>query len=201
MPRQSTKSAPELDGSSREKIRQAAARLFADRGFARASMRELARAADMSLAGLYHHFPGKNELLFEIQRDAYERLLAPLKDIPDDIHPAEKIAALIHNHLRFFITHITEMKVLSHEAEVLDDALGRRIRRQKRRYFDIYHGAVIALLAENRRRDLNPRTVTMMLFGMINWIYNWYRPRSDGNAEELARQMTEVFLHGIKREH
>ncbi len=201
MPRQSTQPATQLNGSSRERVRRAAARLFAERGFARASMRELARAAEMSLAGLYHHFPGKNELLFEIQRDAYERLLAPLKEIPPETRPAEKIAALIHNHLRFFINHITEMKVLSHEADVLGDALGRRIRRQKRRYFDIYHGAVVKLLAENGRRDLDPRTVTMTLFGMINWIYTWYRPRSDGNAEELARQMTEMFLHGIERKN
>lgn len=201
MTRQPAPSAPEMNGSSRERVRRAAARLFAERGFARASMRELARAAGMSLAGLYHHYPGKNELLFEIQRDAYERLLAPLKEIPAETRPAEKIAALIHNHLHFFINHITEMKVLSHEADVLGDALGRRIRRQKRRYFDIYHGAVVALLAENGRRDLDPRTVTMTLFGMINWIYNWYRPRSDGGAEELARQMTAVFLHGIKREN
>ena len=50
-----------------------------------------------------------------------------------------------------------------------------------------------------RGLDFNARTAVMSLFGMINWIYTWYNPRVDGNAEALAQQMGDIVLNGIVR--
>ena len=52
-------------------------------------------------------------------------------------------------------------------------------------------------LRRRRGLDFNTRTAVMSLFGMINWIYTWYNPRVDGNAEDLAEQMGNLFLKGI----
>jgi AcrR family transcriptional regulator len=160
-------------------------------------MRDLAQEAQMSLSGLYHHFPGKDELLYEIQREAFDRLFTPLTELAADTPPIDRIRLFIHNHLKLFAGHITEMKVLSHEADALGDTLGRQMRRMRRKYYDICHGMVVDLLAENGRRKLDPRIVTMSLFGMINWIYTWYRPRDGASVNELAGQMTEIFLNGV----
>lgn len=201
MPRQADKSPATPSTTSRERVRTAAARLFARQGFERTSMRDLARAAGMSLSGLYYHFPGKDELLYDIQRDAFDRLFDPLTRLPEATPPAEKIALLIQNHLEFFAAHITEMKVLSHEAEALRNSLGRQMRRMRRRYYDICHAVVTDLLKERERTDLDPRITTMTLFGMINWIYTWYRPGTDGSVPQLAQQMTDVFLNGVQTRH
>jgi len=160
-------------------------------------MRDLAREAEMSLAGLYHHFAGKDELLFEIQRDAFDRLFEPLTRLADETPAAERIELLIRNHLEFFAAHITEMKVLSHEADALGDALGRQMRRQRRRYYDICLKVVTDLITERGNHHLDPRVATMSLFGMINWIYTWYRPQSGISVDALARQMSEIFLNGV----
>jgi Tetracyclin repressor-like, C-terminal domain len=45
--------------------------------------------------------------------------------------------------------------------------------------------------------EFSSRTAALSLFGMMNWIYTWYRPRADGNAEELAQQMGDIFLRGV----
>jgi hypothetical protein len=52
-------------------------------------------------------------------------------------------------------------------------------------------------LRRDRGLDFNARTAVMSVFGMINWIYTWYSPRVDGNAEALAEQMGNIVLNGI----
>jgi AcrR family transcriptional regulator len=200
MPRRNAKTLP-ADGPETPgvRVRTAATRLFAERGFAGSSLRDLARASGMSLAGLYHHFDSKDTLLFELQRDAYERLMQPLNDISADAEPLEKLEALVQNHLRFFAADITAMKVLSHEAEALDGDLGDRVRRMRRKYYNHFLSIVTELLRVSRRKDLNPRVATMTLFGMINWIYTWYKPATDGPPDRLASQMVGIFLNGLDR--
>jgi AcrR family transcriptional regulator len=200
MTRRSARDSGNNSESQGDRVRSAAARLFAERGFARASMRDLAGAAGMSLSGLYHYFEGKDDLLYELQRDAFERLTGPLAELPEDLSPAAKIERLVLNHIEFFASHITEMKVLSHESNALSDELARKMRRLRRNYYDLCLAIVTDLLKSRRRRDLDPRIATMSLFGMINWIYTWYKPATDGPAAQLAKQMTEIFLHGVDRE-
>jgi AcrR family transcriptional regulator len=160
-------------------------------------MRDLAQSAPMSLSGLYHHFRSKDELLFEIQRDAFERLLAPLRNMNSG-SPEAQIEFLVLNHLSFFTRHITEMKVLSHELETLGGAYGRRIGRLRASYYKLCLKIVTELVKSRGRRDLDPRVTTMTLFGMINWIYRWYGSLPGQNATLLARQMTAIFLHGVE---
>jgi hypothetical protein len=87
------------------------------------------------------------------------------------------------------------MKVLSHEDEVLKNGHGAEIAAIKREYVQI----CVQLIEEWKRskgRNGSSRTAALSLFGMMNWIYTWYRPR-DGGAEELAREMGDIFLWGL----
>ena len=199
MPRRSAGNSKSQVIAPGDRVRQAATKLFAARGFARTSMRDLAKESGISLAGLYHHFPSKDDLFFELQRDAYERLTAPLADLSPESAPEQRLRDLIFNHITFFASDITAMKVLSHEAEALDGEMGRKMRRMRRQYFEICLTIVTELLETNSRKDLVPRSVTMTLFGMINWIYTWYKPATDGPANQLADQMSGIFLNGIER--
>jgi TetR/AcrR family transcriptional regulator len=160
-------------------------------------MRDIAQSAGLSLAGLYHHFPGKDELLFRIEVDAYRRLVEPVRELPPAMPPAEKVRRIVHNHVLFFAGQITEMKVLSHELTALGGERGRRITGMQRDYFALCHGAVSDLLRRTGRRTRRARVATMCLFGMMNWIYTWYDPERDGDPEDLARRMTQVLMHGL----
>ena len=85
--------------TSRERLLAAAVSLFAERGFERASMRDLAARTGMSLAGLYHHFASKDQLLYALQLDAFGRLFASLDGMPSEAPPAARLEFLIRNHL------------------------------------------------------------------------------------------------------
>ena len=98
----------------------AAAEVFAERGYHETSMRDLARSAGISLAGVYYYVQSKEELLFLIQSRNFEAVIAGMREALDGVtDPLERIARFIDNHLDYFATHMAEMKVLSHEAGAL----------------------------------------------------------------------------------
>ncbi len=174
-----------------------ATEVFCLKGYEGASMRDISRATGMSLAGLYYYFESKERLLFLIQKHTFttilEKLKARLKSVAD---PEQRIRIFILNHLEYFVSNQQGLKVLSHEDESLKNGLSSEIAGIKREYYRICLG----LMDELRRKrglDFNTRTAVMSVFGMINWIYTWYNPRVDGNAEALAQQMGNIFLNGI----
>jgi AcrR family transcriptional regulator len=174
-----------------------ATEVFCLKGYEGASMRDLSRATGMSLAGLYHYCESKERLLFLIQKHTFttiiEKLKARIENVTD---PEQRIRIFILNHLQYFVSNRQRLKVLSHEDECLKNGLSSEIAGIKREYYRICLGLMEDLQRE-RGLDFNARTAVMSLFGMINWIYTWYNPRVDGDAEELAQQMGNIVLNGI----
>ncbi len=160
-------------------------------------MRDLSRATGMSLAGLYHYFESKERLLFLVQKHTFTTILVNLKARLDKAtDPEQRIRIFIQNHLEYFVSNQQGLKVLSHEDESLKNGLGAEIAGIKREYYRMCL-RLMEDLRRDRRLDFNARTAVMSLFGMINWIYTWYNPRIDGNAEALAEQMGNLVLNGI----
>jgi AcrR family transcriptional regulator len=173
--------------------------VFCDKGYEGASMRDLSRASGMSLAGLYYYFESKERLLYLIQKHTFTTILEKLKQRLEAVtDPEQRIRIFILNHLEYFVMNQRGLKVLAHEDEALKDGLGAEIAGIKREYYRLCLG-LMEELKRAKGGDFNARTAVMSLFGMINWIYTWYNPRVDGNAEDLARQMGDIFLNGIAR--
>ena len=160
-------------------------------------MRDLSRASGMSLAGLYYYFESKEKLLYLIQRHTFttilERLQSRLEGVSD---PETRIRVFIANHLEYFLANQKAMKVLSHEDEVLKNGYGSEIAGIKREYVRTCV-ALVDDLKRTKTLDFSSRTAALSLFGMMNWIYTWYKARLDGNAEELAQEMGNIFLNGL----
>jgi AcrR family transcriptional regulator len=174
-----------------------ATEVFDEKGYEGASMRDLSRATGMSLAGLYYYFDSKEKLLYLIQKHTFgtivERLRERLKASAD---PEERIRICILNHLEYFLANQQAMKVLSHEDEVLKNHYGAEIAALKREYYRICID-LLDDLKNDRRLQFSSRTAVLSLFGMMNWIYTWYKPRADGGASKLAQEMADLFLRGV----
>jgi len=180
-------------------LRQAAA-VFRTLGYHQASIRDISRATGISLAGLYYYFSSKEELLFLIQRHAFETILEAAKaELRGLESPEHRLRALIRLHLQFFLDHPNEMKVLTHEEEWLSKHRGREVRAIKRAYYQLCFAEVQTLKENYGRGGLNTRLAVLSLFGMMNWIYTWYNPKIDPDAEACAKAMADIFLHGILR--
>ena len=173
--------------------------VFCEKGYEGASMRDLSRATGMSLAGLYYYFESKERLLFLIQKHAFSTILVRLKERRENVtDPEQRVRIFILNHLEYFVSNQQALKVLSHEDESLRNGIGSEITALKHEYYRICLG-LMQDLRRDRHLECHPRTAVMSLFGIINWIYTWYNPRVDGNAEVLAEQMGDLVLNGIAR--
>ena len=182
-----------------EILRQAAA-VFCARGYHQASIRDIARATGVSLAGLYYYFSSKEHLLYLIQRHAFQTMLESARATLEPLNdPEERLRTFIHLHLQFFLEHPNEMKVLTHEEEWLEAERRREVHALKRAYYRLCFTQVEALKKARKLKGLNTRLAALSLFGMMNWIYTWYKPGQDPDARECARQMSEIFLHGLYR--
>ena len=179
------------------KILEHATEVFCDKGYEGASMRDLSRATEMSLAGMYHYFGSKERLLYLIQKHTFSTILDRLRDqLRETSDPENGIRIFIHNHLKYFLEHQRGMKVLSHEDEVLDGDYGREVAEIKREYYRICR-ELLNRYKKEKGLEFDSRIAVLSLFGMMNWIYTWYNPRLDGGAEELSREMGNIFFRGI----
>jgi len=185
----------------RDRLLSHAARVFADKGYDGTSMRDLARASGMSLAGMYYYVKGKEDLLFQIQKTVFEAVTQGAREVIAREATAEgRLGAFIRHHVTFFATHMAEMKVLAHEAESLSGEMLEELRRIKRGYVQLMLDLLAAIDGQGPG-DRTKRTVAAYtLFGMMNWIYTWYKPNGPVSVPDLADAITRLFLTGYQVE-
>jgi AcrR family transcriptional regulator len=182
-----------------EFILRTAARIFAEKSYHSTSMRDISRATEVSLAGLYHYCKSKEELLFLIQDNCFGRVLERLEErLAEVTDPIQKLRIFIDNHLAFFAANMAEMKVLSHEADSLAGDLHQHVSGKKQRYTKLAREILEELQQQQppgERIDLTASTYA--LFGMMNWIYNWYDPQGKLKVTGLVENISRLFLHGF----
>src|SRR5919202_2051606 len=183
-----------------EFILRTSARIFAAKGFHSTSMRDIARATRVSLAGLYYYCKSKDELLFLIQDNCFGRVLERLQErLKETDEPTARLRLVIENHLSFFAANMAEMKVLSHEADSLAGELHARVAGQKQQYPRLVRRTLADVQAAqaDARPKLDLTVATYALFGMMNWIYNWYDPAGKLAVSDLVESISRLFLEGF----
>lgn len=179
-------------------VLKTSAAVFAGKGYHSTSMRDISRAAKMSLSGLYYYFNSKEELLFLIQDYCFSTVIGDCRKLLAGVdNPVTRLTLLIENHLNYFVHNMNEMKVLSHEADSITGDLFRKISTKKRQYVDLVMSLLDEIAREYQAEGVDVRVATFSLFGMMNWIYNWYSPRKDVDVAGLSQNMTRLFLSGL----
>ncbi|HEX8180406.1 MAG TPA: TetR/AcrR family transcriptional regulator [Pyrinomonadaceae bacterium] len=183
-----------------EFILRTAARIFAEKGYHSTTMRDISRATKVSLAGLYYYCKSKDELLFLIQDNCFGRVLERLEErLQETAEPVARLRLVIENHLSFFAANMAEMKVLSHEADSLAGEMYAHVAGKKQQYTRLVRRILADVQAEQKlaRPKLDLTVATYALFGMMNWIYNWYDPRGKLSVRDLVDNLTRLYLSGF----
>lgn len=179
-------------------ILKTSAKIFAEKGFHRTSVRDIARATKMSLSGLYYYFTTKEELLYLIQERCFLTLLQRWDQAArEDMDVRARIGLFAENHLSFFRHNMHEMKVMAHEDESLTGVFNDKILVLKRRYVKVLMDLIDEWQRSEGQRDIDLRVATFSLFGMMNWIYTWYQAKRDVPLPQLIEQMLRVFFFGV----
>jgi AcrR family transcriptional regulator len=188
----------------RQEILRAAARLFQQRGYHATSMNDVAAALKLSKGGLYHHFESKDEILFHIMSHAMditeERVINVVRRI-DGASAAgaeERLRMLIRLHIQVVLSpEDREITVMLHENHPLPPALRRKINGRKKDYLHFVENLVGDVQRKRgSQSSVTPRAAALALVGMINWIYQWYKPDGALTGDALVVQFTEIFFRG-----
>ncbi len=180
----------------------AAASLIAEKGFEATSMRDVAGTLGVSLAGLYHYFKSKEDLLYQIQYKTFASLLAAQEEataLPGT--PEERLRRLVVGHLAFFASHPAELKVCTYEIESLTGDHYHTTEGLRRRYYRLMSHVLAELMGE--ATDIGGETrasrhAALYVFGMLNWIFMWYDPARYGKVAQIGDEMIDLVLHGVQ---
>ena len=180
-------------------VLEAATDLMAEVGYERASMRAVAKAAGVSLAGLYHYFDSKEKMLFLIQFRTFNSLVGILREKLHGVtDPIEQLRVTVRAHVSYFAANMASLKVCSHELDSLSGEAYMETERLRREYYELTRGVVDRVFDAHVTDETCDRHVaTMSLFGMLNWLYRWYLPKQGHSPTTIANQITRQFLYGV----
>jgi AcrR family transcriptional regulator len=184
--------------SKLELIVAAAARVIAREGYGQSTIRGVAREAGMSLAGLYHYFASKEELLYLIQFHTFDVIVARLTErLAEVTEPRERLRVMVANHLEHFLARMNELKVCASEMDSLSGEYYEDVRTLRQRYLKVTLEIVDTIGARAGGSRVDPWLATLYLFGMLNWIYMWYPAAEGMTVGMLTDQVMSLFLDGF----
>ncbi|MEZ5779617.1 MAG: TetR/AcrR family transcriptional regulator [Paracoccaceae bacterium] len=181
-------------------ILASAAAVFAEQGMDKASMAQIASRSQVSKALLYHYYPSKDALIFAIIHAHLSDLDAAIEaaDRPE-LPPQARLRALVSAVLENYRGADNEHKVQLNAAGALTDDQRVEIEQIERRIVRRF-SAVLDVINPDLRRKERPllMPVTMSLFGMMNWVYMWFREGGPLTREDYAEVATTLILEGIR---
>ena len=182
----------------RELILAGAAELFARQGYPGTSMNEVAAACGLSKAAVYHYFADKQALLADIAQTHVNHLLAQVAEVRElGLPPREHLAALI---VRFVLAYAGAQhahRVLTEDVKFLDPAPRQRVLNTERRVVRAFAEQVKLLRPELAGTHL-AAPLTMLLFGMINWMFTWMKSGGPLDHAAMAPVVVDLFLGGLQ---
>jgi AcrR family transcriptional regulator len=197
-----SKRARKADGNghfTRNRVFEVAAEVFHRKGYDNTSMSDVATAAGLTKAGLYHHVTSKESLLFTVLDSGLDftesYVMKPLAGIAD---PLEKLKTMIELHLRLVLEERNlEVTGLLHECKSLSASDRARINRRKKEYVRMTTALIAAVLKQYNIADLDAKLAAFALLGMLNWTYQWYKASGSNSREEITANFQNIFLRGI----
>lgn len=177
-----------------------AARVFRERGFEATSLRDIARAARVSLGSLYYHYPSKDDLFVTVHDEGIRRLIAiQTEAFARARTPTEKLRAACATHLRQIAT-ADEFIWAARPIEVpsIGEAARRRLEAGNGRYERIFRDIVRGL---DLPRGVRPNVFRLLILGALNWASVWYRP-GKASPDEIADSLMRALRlphHGGRR--
>lgn len=187
----------QLNGQLR-RIVDCAARLFDRRGYDRVPVEDIAKAAGIGKATIYHYVKSKDDILVLIHREFMDMSLAKLED-PNrqTLRPIDQLARAMEDMFLLQKTHRHHTRVFFHHHGELPPAARKQIMAQRDRYTSIIDDIIRRGIAADDLRDVNPKLAALAVFGMVNWAYQWYNPRGPLTPEEIAREFADLILRGM----
>jgi len=182
----------------RRKILRNASRLFAAKGYEKASLEEIASKLKLTKASLYHYVKSKEDLLFQIQMQGIEEAYSSLKEVLEsDLDPVKKIREAVKGHLRI-ITNGSMFGELGLQELVLSAKMKIKIATERERFEKAFQTIIQEGIEAGAFREQNLRIAVSVILGALHWVPMWYSGKGSLTIDEIAEETIEVILRGLK---
>jgi AcrR family transcriptional regulator len=195
-------SATRSSDSVPQRLVQAAAQLFAEKGFENTSVQEIVDAVGMTKGAMYHYFTSKDDLLYEIYARLLRMQTAHLESIAQSDGPVEdRLHALVVDLVRTTLANIQDVTIFVRSLHLLSDERRAEIHAARRNYATRFRD----LIEEGQRlgtlrSDGMPVDLRAYhFFGALHWMHMWYRPDGRYSADEIARYFADDLLDSLLR--
>jgi AcrR family transcriptional regulator len=183
-----------------EQVRAAALRLFKEKGYHATSMRDIANAVGINKGSLYSYIKSKEDLLIPVFERAMGVLLVQIEHITADpsLPPTERLKRAIHAHVTAVADNLDVLTVyLSEWRQLAAESLATN-RAQRERYAALFHQILRDGVATGEFRPMDTRIVMLGMIGMCNYLFRWYRPDGRLTPDEVADELIEMIMQGVR---
>jgi len=184
--------------NKRDEIREAAARLFRDKGYRATSMRDLAEAVELKASSIYNHFLSKEDILRQICFDNAQRFLNGLIEVENMDAPAdEKLRVLIHLHILIATEDVTSVIAFNDDWRHLEEPHLSEFVAIRRNYEQRFRAIIEEGVRSGVLKPLDPLIATYTIFSSMRWLYDWFKQGKKITTQDLEYNITELLMEGL----
>lgn len=185
--------------SRKDQITEAAAKLFREKGFEAASMRDIAASLGIEAASLYSHIKSKDEILETICFNMAGKLLKAIDEVNDIYFNAEeKLGMAVKNHVKIVTGDLDASSVFIREWRRLTKPKLKEFIKLRNKYEEGFTQVLVNGENENVFEAPDKKFAVLTILSALNWITEWYDPKGKMTPDEIAEHLTEFILTGLR---
>lgn len=182
----------------REQILEAAADLFADKGYHATTVRDIAEVSGMLSGSLYAHFGSKEDLLFEIVQRAAGQFMAAVEPIARGSGGAgDRLRKAMAAHIQVVADSIAAATVFNHEWQGVSGERRAALEAMRDGYEALLAEIIDQGVSSGEFRPVDRRFARLLVLSAVNWLYVWYKPDGPLRPAEVADKFAELILNGV----
>jgi AcrR family transcriptional regulator len=185
-------------GYDLESLLQVAVKLFNERGYDGTSMEDLSGKLGITKSAIYHHVSSKQELLRLAVDRALDGLFAVAKEVETlDGRAIDRLEHLVRGSVAVLVARLPFVTLL---LRVRGNTKVERAALSRRREFDgiVTELVKLAVSEGDVRPDIDPAVTARLLFGLVNSLIEWYRPRSGSSGADVADAVYKIAFEGLR---
>ena len=188
------------NGTKKEVIIEKASRLFREKGFGAASMRDLAEHVGVEAASLYNHIQSKSEILQTICFRVANKFMTNLETVESSPQSTlKKMEDVIRLHIRMMLDQYEFVYIADHEWRHLPEPYLSNFLSQRRSYRKRLGNIIEDGITRGEMKDIDPYVAVLTILSAVSGIDSWQRSRKSTSAEDLESNMVKYLIEGLKK--